>query len=80
MNASNDDRLAQFFQEVLLVLGGVFALQPTNDATVWQVTRGLEHAYRRARRQTATPNRRTAAHPAISRLLGITHGGRRSRP
>ena len=69
-----DDELASFFREVVLVLGGVFALRRTDEKTIEQVARGLEGAYRRARRRSGlrrpwatTP----APHPAIAALLRL---------
>ena len=68
------DALASLFREVVLVLGGVFAVRGTDDETVRRVARGLDRAYRRARGIPAepgpTPN--LAPHPAIATLLRLT--------
>lgn len=68
------DPLASLFQDVVLVLGGVFAVRGTDDETVRRVARGLERAYRRARGVRAEPTPRTtlAPHPAIAALLLLT--------
>ena len=68
------DPLASLFRDVVLVLGGVFAVRGTDDETVRRVARGLDRAYRRARGIPAepapTPN--LAPHPEISALLRLT--------
>ncbi len=64
------DDQAQLFHEVVLVLGGVFAVQGTDDETIRRVASGLQRVYRRARHKqraaTLTP------HPAIAALLHLT--------
>ncbi len=69
------DPLAALFRDVVLVLGGVFAVEGTDDETVKRVAAGLERVYRRA--QNSAPSReasqpRLAPHPAIARLLRLT--------
>ena len=71
------DPLASLFRDVVLVLGGVFAVRGTDDETVRRVARGLDRAYRRARaipaEPTATPT--LAPHPEIAALLRLTDEG-----
>jgi hypothetical protein len=70
------DDLAEMFREVVLVLGGVFAVRGTDDETICQVARGLERVYRRARHKGAGVGAPRAAtttpHPAIAGLLHLT--------
>ena len=68
------DPLASLFREVVLVLGGVFAVRGTDDETVRRVARGLGRAWRRARGVSADPAAPTtlAPHPAIAELLRLT--------
>lgn len=68
------DPLASLFRDVVLVLGGVFAVQATDDETVRRVARGLDRAWRRARGLPAEPAAATslAPHPAIAALLRLT--------
>lgn len=67
------DPLASLFREVVLVLGGVFAVRGTDDETVRRVARGLERAWRRARGIPTEPAPGTLApHPAIAELLRLT--------
>ena len=80
MTRSNDqpDRLAELFRDVVLVLGGVFAVRGTDVETIQQVARGLGRVYRRARSRNAdttagSPAPRFATpHPAILELLQLT--------
>lgn len=67
------DQIASLFREIVLVLGGVFAVKRTDDETVRRVAHGLYRAWRRARGipgeltpQTITP------HPVIADLLRLT--------
>ena len=67
--------LAALFRDVVLVLGGVFAIQGTDDETVKRVAAGLERVYRRARHSTPTREAsppRLDPHPAIADLLRLT--------
>ena len=69
------DELAVLFRDVVLILGGVFAVQGTDDETIERVAKGLECAYRRARGRTdrpVSPTPKLAPHPAISALLRLT--------
>lgn len=68
------DPLASLFREIVLVLGGVFAVRGTDDETVRRAARGLDRAYRRALalRDRATPGTPLAPHPAIAALLRLT--------
>ena len=68
------DPLAALFRDVVLVLGGVFAVRGTDDETVRRVARGLDRAWRRARGLPAEPAPSTslAPHPAIAALLRLT--------
>lgn len=67
------DPLASLFRDVVLVLGGVFAVRGTDDETIRRVATGLESAYRRARRDQAQARRRALVpHPAIEALLRLT--------
>ncbi len=68
------DPLASLFRDVVLVLGGVFAVRGTDDETVRRVARGLDRAWRRARgvpSDSAAPTTLTP-HPAIAELLRLT--------
>ncbi|PID38739.1 MAG: hypothetical protein CSB49_04035 [Proteobacteria bacterium] len=68
------DDQARLFREVVLVLGGVFAVQKTDDETIRRVAAGLERVYRRARQnqRSTTSSQALAPHPAIAGLLRIT--------
>lgn len=73
------DELSELFRDVVLVLGGVFAVRKTDDETVCQIARGLDRAYRRARGKcsgkAAPLSHRApdlAPHPAIEGLLRLT--------
>ena len=69
------DPLAALFRDVVLVLGGVFAVRGTDDETVRRVAAGLERAWRRARGgagRSAPPVPNLAPHPAIAALLRLT--------
>jgi len=68
------DPLASLFREVVLVLGGVFAVQGTDDETICRVAKGLERAYRRARGiPLAGASSVLARHPAIVSLLSLAN-------
>lgn len=76
MTAKQNEPVSQLFREVVLVLGGVFAVRGTDDETICQIARGLERAYRRARRASAPDSHATAKpslspHPAIAGLLRL---------
>ena len=72
MPKSEHDPLAQLFREVVLVLGGVFAVQGTDDETIRNVAAGLESVWRRSRtRRTRSHAARLAPHPAIAALLRL---------
>ncbi|MBI3184650.1 MAG: hypothetical protein HYZ28_21140 [Myxococcales bacterium] len=79
MAARPNDELSELFRDVVLVLGGVFAVRKTDDETVCQVARGLDRAYRRARKNrsgggaasAAGPGTALAPHPAIAGLLRL---------
>jgi hypothetical protein len=64
------------FREVVLVLGGAFAIRGTDSETIWRVARGLERVYRRARKRVddAPAPRRDPfqPHPGLVRLLQLT--------
>ena len=68
------DNQARLFREVVLVLGGVFAVQGTDDETIRRVATGLERVYRRARQnsESTTASQSLAPHPAIAALLRLT--------
>ena len=68
------DDQARLFREVVLVLGGVFAVQGTDDETVRRVAAGLERVYRRTRQnhRVTTTSQALAPHPAIAALLRLT--------
>lgn len=70
----NNDPLATLFREVVLVLGGVFAVRGTDDETMRQVAAGIERTWRRARRSQGQlhASGRLAPHPAIAALLRLT--------
>ena len=69
--------LDRFFREVVLCLGGIFAVRDCEDDLVRQVTRSLGHVYRRNRQRLigrhpgrGEPIRRPLApHPAVEELL-----------
>jgi len=66
------DPLASLFREIVLVLGGIFAVRGTDDETIRRVARGLERAWLRARGVPAEPTPRTLPpHPAIAALLRL---------
>ncbi|TNF24089.1 MAG: hypothetical protein EP329_25885 [Deltaproteobacteria bacterium] len=65
------DPLASMFREVVLVLGGVFAVQGTDDETIRRVAAGLERAYRRARGVPLATAAGVQRHPAIVSLLDL---------
>ena len=75
---SQPERLDQLFRDVVLVLGGVFAVRGTDDETIRQVARGLERVFRRTRARNTDPARAPAPpryatpHPAILDLLHLT--------
>ncbi len=71
------DPLASLFRDVVLVLGGVFAVRGTDDETIRRIARGLERAYHRARGADAERASTTtlAPHPAIAALLRLTDEG-----
>jgi hypothetical protein len=72
-NQTEGGALTALFREVVLVLGGVFAVRGTDDETVRQVAAGLERAWRRARSKTrSSTDGRPAPHPAIAALLRLT--------
>lgn len=66
------DDQARLFREV--VLGGVFAVQGTDDETIRRVATGLERVYRHARQNSkpTTASQPLAPHPAIAALLRLT--------
>lgn len=64
MTESDRDSLARFAREVTLMIGGVFARQGVDQATLYRVVTGIEHAYRRAR-NPLTP------HPDVVRVLNL---------
>jgi hypothetical protein len=73
--AAETDR---FFREIVLCLGGIFAVHEVDDALVWQVTKSLDRIYQRTRarlleREGAVegdaPQRRVNPHPAVEDLL-----------
>jgi hypothetical protein len=72
-NPTQDD-VTRLFRDVVLVLGGVFAVEGTDDRTIRRVAAGLERVYERARRkpQPPTPKASLAPHPAIAALLRMT--------
>ena len=80
---SSRDPLAALFRDVVLVLGGVFAVQGTDDETVNRVAAGLARVYGRARdsaptREASRP--RLEPHPAIADLLRLTDVGVEGQP
>ncbi len=72
-NQTESGALTALFREVVLVLGGVFAVRATDDETVRQVAAGLERAWRRARSKASpSSDGPTVPHPAIAALLRLT--------
>ena len=69
--------LDRFFREVVLCLGGIFAVRDCQDDLVRQVTRSLGHVYRRNRQRLIrrqpdhreSVRRPLAPHPAVEELL-----------
>lgn len=73
-NEPKRSAMAQLFREIVLVLGGVFAVHGTDTEMVEQVARGLESVYRRAshaHQEKSTPRCRLSPHPAIAKLLHL---------
>ena len=68
------DDVTRLFRDVVLVLGGVFAVEGTDDRTIRRVATGLERVYQRARHQPRAPKPSPplAPHPAIAALLQLT--------
>jgi hypothetical protein len=73
--AAETDRL---FREIVLCLGGIFAVHEVDDALIWQVTKSLDRIYQRTRARLLAresggehdvPHRRVAPHPAVEDLL-----------
>lgn len=73
--AAETDR---FFRELILCLGGIFAVQEVDDTVIWQVTKSLERIYQRTRARLLAregtgegdvPQRRVEPHPAVEDLL-----------
>ena len=74
MKTASRDDLSRMFYEVVLVLGGVFALHRTEALTVRAAARGLKRAYERAvyqRSYRIRPNQVTP-HPEIAELLRLS--------
>ena len=78
MQPETATELDRMFREVVLVLGGVFAVRRTDNETICQIARGLERIYRRSRRKktagrkpTSAPPPKALAHPAIAGLLQL---------
>ena len=71
MRALAQKEMDRLFREVVLVLGGVFAVHPVDDDIIWSIAKGLENAYGRhlRSRPSAGDHPRSTPHPAISRLL-----------
>jgi len=68
------DELSVLFRDVVLVLGGVFAVQGTDDETIRRIARGLERAYLRAKgslEQPTTTAPKLTPHPDIAALLRL---------
>jgi hypothetical protein len=67
----------RFFREIVLCLGGIFAVQEVDDALIWQVTKSLDRIYQRTRARLLArepgdhdvPQRRVEPHPAVEDLL-----------
>lgn len=75
--------LTGLFREIVLVLGGVFAAQETDDQTVRQVAEGLIPVWHRirSRKNRAAGESRMVPHPAIAQLLRLTQqSGLQSQP
>lgn len=71
-NQTEVGALTALFREVVLILGGIFAVRRTDDDTVRQIAAGLERAWRRARSKTRPgTDGRPAPHPAIAALLRL---------
>lgn len=68
------DDVTRLFRDVVLVLGGVFAVEGTDDRTIRRVATGLERVYQRARHppRAPKPSPPLAPHPAIAALLQLT--------
>lgn len=68
----------RFFREIVLCLGGIFAVHEVDDAIIWQVTKSLDRIYQRTRARVLerdgtsendVPQRRVNPHPAVEDLL-----------
>ena len=79
-NKNTNNPLAMVFRDIVLVLGGVFAVRGTDDETIRRVARGLEKIYRRTftadnpikdmeDKPMLTP------HPELAQLLRLINGG-----
>lgn len=73
--------ISSFFREIVLILGGNFAIDGTDEQTVERVAAGLERAYRRALQKAGPEPRRDSLepHPAIAsllRLIEMEEGGK----
>lgn len=67
------DDVTRLFREVVLVLGGVFAVEGTDDRTIRRVATGLERVFERARKpREPAPRAAMTPHPAIAALLQLT--------
>jgi hypothetical protein len=82
MNSSQqtatEKEIQRFFREVVLCLGGIFAVREVEDDLVWQVARSLDRIYLETRARVCrsgngavaqTAQRRLERHPALVHLL-----------
>jgi hypothetical protein len=69
---SDQKGMTAFFREIVLVLGGVFAVRGVDDETVGRAATGLERAWLRAHdKARQNTDGRTVPHPAIAALLRL---------
>lgn len=78
---NNDVRklLALTFEEISLVLGGIFAVREVQDEAVWQIMKHLDLAHENAlakieghdpdARRSTSPRSEYSHHPAVEALL-----------
>lgn len=81
-----EEVLIDAFEEVALVLGGIFAVHRVDGQVIWQAAKSLSVIYRKAREELrsagsggsrAHAERKPEPHPAIVELLAQLHRDRR---
>ena len=78
MSAPSNE-LAMFLEEIVLLLGGVCALESVSEKAVLRIAIGLRRAYQRAQhRQARREQVARAPHPAFSQLLRLVRARQRT--